>query len=88
VIFPLFRSGSIWSKYANPAYDKEVDAARATLDEKQRLAHYGAAFKILHDDVPGLGLYQDFALYAARNPIVWTPTADEAFFVMDMKWQE
>jgi peptide/nickel transport system substrate-binding protein len=88
VIFPLFRSGSIWSKYANPVYDKEVDAARATLDEKQRLVHYETAFKILHDDVPGLGLYQDFALYAARKPIGWTPSADEAFFVMDMKWQE
>ena len=69
VIFPLFRSGSIWSKYNNPAYDKEVDAARATLDETQRLAHYEAAFKILHDDVPGLGLYQDFAT-------LWRPQAD------------
>ena len=28
VIFPLFRSGSIWSKYSNPAFDRLVDSAR------------------------------------------------------------
>jgi len=32
VIFPLFRSGSIWSKMNNPAFDVEVDAARIVLD--------------------------------------------------------
>jgi peptide/nickel transport system substrate-binding protein len=86
VIFPLFRSGGIWSKYANPAYDREVDAARAVLDNKERLAHYKKAFEILREDVPGLGLYQDFAIYAARKQLKWTPTPNEAMFLMDMKW--
>lgn len=87
VIFPLFRSGSIWAKYANPAFDKEVDAARAILDPKQRLVHYRKAFEILRDEVPGIGLYQDFAIYAARKEITWTPTANEAFFLFDMAWK-
>jgi peptide/nickel transport system substrate-binding protein len=88
VIWPLFHTGSIWSKYSNPKFDAAVDSARATLDEKQRLADYHTAFEILREDVPAIGLFQDFAIYGARPQLKWTPTADEAFFVMDMHWQE
>jgi peptide/nickel transport system substrate-binding protein len=84
---PLFRSRSIWSKYSNPAFDKLVDAARSTLDEPTRLADYHQALEILREDVPGIGLFQDVALYGAAKALKWTPTANEAFFVMDMKWQ-
>lgn len=87
VIFPLFHSGSAWAKYANPDYDREVVAARQTLDEATRLKHYRRAFEILRDDVPGIGIYQDFAIYAARKELAWQPSANEAFFVFDMKWQ-
>ncbi|MFC0408463.1 ABC transporter substrate-binding protein [Roseomonas elaeocarpi] len=87
VIFPLFRSGSIWAKYGNPEFDREVDAARSTLDEAARKAHYERAFAILREDVPGIGLFQDVAIYGARREIKWQPTANEAFFVMDMQWQ-
>ena len=86
VIFPLFRSGSIWSKFTNPAFDAEVDAARTILDETQRLKHYRRAFEILREEVPGIGLFQDVAIYAARSQLKWTPTANEAFFIMDMAW--
>ncbi len=87
VIHPIFHSKSLWAKYANPAYDVAVDAARATLDEKERLAHYRKAFEILREDVPGIGLYQDYAIYAARKELEWKPTANEAFFVFEMKWK-
>ncbi len=86
VIFPLFRTGSIWSKYSNPAYDKLVDDARSTLDEARRRQDYRQAFAILHDDVPGLGLFQDVALYGASPHLQWQPTANEAMFVFDMAW--
>ncbi|MBI3710386.1 MAG: peptide ABC transporter, partial [Proteobacteria bacterium] len=87
VIFPLFQSESIWAKYKNPEFDKMVEAARATLDEKKRLQDYRRAFEILRDDVPGIGLYQDVAIYAAKKELDWQPTANEAFFVFDMKWR-
>jgi len=86
VIFPLFRTGFIWSKYSNPAFDKLVDEARATLDDQARRSAYRQAFQILHDEVPGIGLFQDVALYGARPQLQWQPTANEAMFVFDMKW--
>ena len=48
--------------------------------------HYRKAFEILKDEVPGIGLYQDFAIYAAAKALKWQPTASESFFVFDMKW--
>jgi peptide/nickel transport system substrate-binding protein len=87
VIHPLFRTGGIWSKYSNAEYDKAVDAARATLDEKERLAHYRRAFEILRDELPGIGIYQDNAIYAARRELQWQPTPNEAMFVMEMAWR-
>jgi len=87
VIFPLFRTGSVWSKYSNPTFDALVDAARSTLDDGKRKQAYRDAFQILHDEVPGIGLFQDVAIYGANPHLKWTPTANEAMFVFDMRWQ-
>jgi peptide/nickel transport system substrate-binding protein len=86
-IWPLFHTGSIWSKYSNPEFDKAVDAGRQTLDPKARLAAYHTAFEILHQDVPSVGLYQADVLYGAQRNLSWTPTPNEAFFIMDMSWK-
>lgn len=86
VIFPLFRTGSQWAKFSNAAFDTAVDAARVTLDEKERLTHYRSAFTILRDEVAAIPLFQDAAIYLARRELKWTPTPNEAFFVFDMKW--
>jgi peptide/nickel transport system substrate-binding protein len=87
VIQPLFHSGSIWAKYQNPVYDQAVEKARATLDIGERLAAYRQALEILREDVPGIGLYQDVAIYGARKGLRWQPTADESFFVFSMAWE-
>lgn len=87
-LFPLFRTGTIWSAYSNPEYDALVDAARATTDPEARQALYSEALKILEEDVPGIGLYQVHALYGATKDIEWQPDAQENFFIRDMKWAE
>jgi peptide/nickel transport system substrate-binding protein len=87
VIQPLFHSASSWAKYNNAAYDEAVEKARATLDQTVRLAWYRKALEILRDDVPGIGLYQDVAIYGARKGLRWSPTADESFFAFNMKWE-
>ncbi len=87
IIFPLFRTGSIWAKYSNPDFDKLVDDARSTLDNDRRLADYKKAYEILRQDVPGIGLYQADAIYGASKHLKWQPSANEAMFVTDMSWQ-
>jgi len=88
VIQPLFHSASGWSKFKNAVYDEAVEKARATLDQTERLAWYRKALDILKDEVPGIGLYQDVAIYGARKGLRWKPGADESFFVFNMRWTE
>lgn len=47
-----YRSGVPWneSKYANPAFDKALDLAAATLDINARRQHMAVVQKILQDD--------------------------------------
>ncbi len=85
VIYPLFRTGSIWSSYSNPAFDAAVDGARGTLDESKRQALYGTALRLLHDDIAAYGMWQTRAIYGARATLDWQPTVDEQLFVFDMK---
>ena len=88
IIYPLFRTGSSWAKFSDPAFDVAVDAARSTLDEAKRKAEYRKAYEVLAKDVPGVGLYQFYATYAARKELAWQPTPNEALFVMDMTWKQ
>jgi peptide/nickel transport system substrate-binding protein len=87
VIQPLFISTSSWAKYSNPAFDEAVLKARQTLDQAERLKWYRTALEIIKNDVPGIGLYQDVAIYGARKGLRWKPTADESFFVYNMSWE-
>ena len=52
VLSQAYRSGVPWneSHYANPEFDKALDAAEATLDVEERKKKLAAAEKILQDD--------------------------------------
>ena len=84
VIFPLFRTGSIWSSFSDPAFDTAVDSARSTLDVRARTADYATALQVLQKDVAGVPLWQVVALYGASRILRWHPTVDEQLFVADM----
>lgn len=85
-IYPLFHTGSIWSSYSNPAFDAAVDAARTTLNTSQREADYAKALGILQQDVPGVGLWQYYAIDGANKNISWSPGPQETFFIPQIKW--
>lgn len=85
VAYPLFHTGTIWSSYSNPAFDKLVETARETLNSSTRLSLYKQAYEILNQDLPGIGLFQIDAIYGASPKLQWKPDAQQDFFVADMK---
>ena len=68
--------------------DKLLEAARSTMDPKERLADYTKIYQIVQDDVPMIPLYQIGVIYAVNSHLQWFPTANESLFVMDMKWKD
>ncbi|MGA8117342.1 MAG: ABC transporter substrate-binding protein [Actinocatenispora sp.] len=85
VAYPLFRTGSVWSSYHNPAFDHIVDSARTTDDPAERTRLYERAYQVLARDTPGIGLFQSYAIYGALDRVKWKPDVQESFFVADMK---
>jgi peptide/nickel transport system substrate-binding protein len=88
VLFPLLHQSSGWSFYRNAEADKLLEDARATLDEKRRLADYGKLHEIVVRDVPLFPLYQDAAIYGAAKALQWQPTPNESLFLNRMDWKE
>lgn len=88
VLFPLYHSSSQWAKSNDPAMDKELEAARASLDPAVRLAHYRRVHEIAEATVPLVPLYQVAILYGARKELRWTPTPNESFFINRIGWQD
>lgn len=87
VLYAMFHSDSVWSKYANPELDKHLEAGRSAMDPAVRMKHYELAHEIIADQVPSIALYQAAAIYGAKTGLQWTPTANESLFLMDMSWQ-
>ena len=40
---------------------------------------------MLARDLPGIGLFQDYAIYGANSRLRWTPDAQESFYLDTMK---
>jgi peptide/nickel transport system substrate-binding protein len=85
-LFPLFHSSSQWAKYRNPAVDQALQTARNTLDGTAREAAYRQALEALHADIPAVPLFQDVVMFVAGKPVRFQPSANEAFFLMDVGW--
>jgi peptide/nickel transport system substrate-binding protein len=88
VLFPVLHSSSTWSLYRNPAADKLLEDARATLDDKRRVDDYRQVHEIVAKDVPIVPLYQGAAIYGAAKALQWQPTPNESLFLNRMSWKE
>ncbi|SHH32133.1 peptide/nickel transport system substrate-binding protein [Jatrophihabitans endophyticus] len=84
-IFPLFRSGTVWSSYRSDQFDTLVDRGRAELGTAQRRADYARALQLMNRDVPGIGLFQVGSIYGVTKSLQWRPDAQESFFLADMR---
>lgn len=86
VIYPLFRTGTVWSSFSNPEFDAAVDRGRTTTDEEERVAAYDEAFAILDEELPGIGLMQEYAIYGATSSLRWEPDAVESMYLDQMSF--
>ena len=66
-----FYSESPISFYKSPAFDAVLEKARATLNDKKRGEFIKQAFRILHDDVASILLWNKVTVFAM---ISFTPT--------------
>lgn len=87
VIYPLIHESSIWSMTRRPELDKELDAARAVIDQAERDKHYAVVNEAIAKDVLLLPLYQCAITYGVNNRLEWQPTADESLFLNRMAWK-
>lgn len=86
-LFPLFHSSSQWAKYRSPTVDRALEAGRNTLDDARRRQAYHDALTAIHADIAVVPLFQDVAMYAARKPVQFQPTASESFSLFSMGWK-
>ncbi|MDR1977159.1 MAG: ABC transporter substrate-binding protein [Synergistaceae bacterium] len=87
-LVPLFHTGTLWSSFSNSNLDAALDAAAKITDKEVRLREYKKAFQILQEEVPAIGLWQNYTLSAASKQLEWQPNAQESFFIQDMKWKD
>jgi len=84
VYVPLFRSGNTLANYYNEEFNKLVDEAQATMDEKKRLDLYHRINRIWIEDQAAVPLYQQIDLYGANKRLNWKARSDELIKAYDM----
>lgn len=78
ILSPLFLSGQRFSRWANPEFDRLVEAARSTLDQSERLRLYSQASALAHEEAPWLFLLHGMDIYGVNRAVMdWEPTSDE-----------
>jgi peptide/nickel transport system substrate-binding protein len=70
VLVPLFTSGAHNSSYSNPALDRLLEAARFEMDPEKRRAIYRQSLLLIHDDVPGVFLYEQVERYGVSGDVL------------------
>lgn len=79
-----FKSGTIWSRWNHAEFEKLVDTARTTLDQKARRDALWRASRIQHDEAPMVFLHQISYLYGVNKRVKgWEPSNSEPILVWD-----
>jgi peptide/nickel transport system substrate-binding protein len=85
---PLFHSRSTWTTWRNPDMDRELEAARGTLDANARLQHYRRVHEMIAENALAVPLFQTGIIYGANRQLEWTPTPNESLFIARMRWRD
>ena len=57
-------------RYANPAFDAQVDSGNAAFDPARRRAHFSRAFRVVAADVPAVWLYEPHNAFGVHRRFV------------------
>ena len=60
--------------YKNPAFDVVLELARGALDDKKRGEMIRRAFRILHEDVASILLWNNVTVFVTQKNLTFTPT--------------
>jgi peptide/nickel transport system substrate-binding protein len=74
-----------WGKYSNPAVDKLIQAALSSVDQNQRASFAKQAAAIALRDYAVIPLHHQYATWAMRKDIRYTPRIDEFTFAHQFK---
>ncbi len=85
---PLFHSRSAWTTWRNPDMDRELEAARSTLDPQARLQHYRRVHEMIAANALAVPLFQSAIIYGASRNLEWQPTPNESLFIARMRWRD
>jgi peptide/nickel transport system substrate-binding protein len=69
-----FYSQSPIAFYKNPAFDVVLELARGALDDKKRGEMIKRAFRILHEDVASVLLWNNVTVFVTQKNLSFTPT--------------
>ncbi|HEV8309213.1 MAG TPA: ABC transporter substrate-binding protein [Methylomirabilota bacterium] len=88
IYVPLFRTGGIFVNYHNPEFDRLVDEAQGTMDEKKRLELYHRINRLWVEEAAAMPLYQQVDLYGVNRRLVWKARGDEVIKASDMAFKD
>src|SRR5205085_1365350 len=72
-------------RYSNPAFDKEVTEAMATMDEKKREAMIQHAAETAMNDTALIPIHYEVSTWATAKGYRYTPRTDQYTLVTDLK---
>jgi peptide/nickel transport system substrate-binding protein len=76
-------------RYSNPEVDAKIEAAGATVDQKERLENMKAAQKLaLVQDQAFIPLHYQMDLYAKTRNLKWKPRADHYLLYSEMSFSK
>lgn len=84
-LLSLLRKGSKYSYYTNEEFNRLLQQANTTVDEKKRFELLGRIARILRDDPPVAFLYRQVDIYGVGERIRWEPSFDQSIWAYDIE---
>ncbi|HEU5303491.1 MAG TPA: ABC transporter substrate-binding protein [Gemmatimonadales bacterium] len=87
VYVPLFKSPGIFVNWYNEDFNRMIDEAQSTMDERKRLDQYHRINRLWVEEMPAVPLYQQVDLYGVNKRLNWKARSDEVLqaYTMSLK---